>query len=383
MIVAGEASGDMHGAKLAEALLAGPAPPALIGVGGERMRAAGVQVAVDAHRLAVVGITEVLAKLPRILDGMRTAKRLITDRRPDLLILIDFPDFNLHLAAFAKKHAVPVLYYISPQIWAWRQGRVRRIRRIVDHMAVILPFEEAFYRRHGVPVTFVGHPLMDRYGPPPESAPRAAGDRTTIGLLPGSRDSEIEKLLPLMLAAAVLVGRQRPARFLLSQAASVTPALIDRLKASSEADVVLHRGPTGELLQQADLVVTKSGTSTLEAALHATPMVIVYKVSPLSYHLGKALIRVPHIGLVNLIAGRRVATELIQHEASPEAVAEAVLSLLDDPERMAGMRAALRDVARRLGAPGASRQVAAIARDLLAGAAAPPSSSNGGPKGRS
>ena len=367
MIVAGEASGDMHGAKLAEALRAHNQRLDLTGVGGKRMQAAGVTVAVDAHRLAVVGITEVFAKLPRILEGMRTAKRLIAEKHPDLLILIDFPDFNLRLAAFAKKQGVPVLYYISPQIWAWRQGRVRQIKRIVDHMAVILPFEEAFYRRHGVPVTFVGHPLMDQYDTPPARADRVADRVGTIALLPGSRDSEVAKLLPLMLSAAALIRRRRPVRFLLSQAPSVSPALIEQLTAAAEADVTVFNGSTGQLLEQSEFVITKSGTSTLEAALHGTPMIIVYKVSPLSYRLGKALIRVPHIGLVNLIAGRRVAPELIQHEASPEAVAHEVLALMDDPARLAGMREALAEVARRLGNAGASHKVAAVAWDLMAG----------------
>ena len=221
MIVAGEASGDMHGAKLAEALARQDRRPDVFGIGGDRMRSAGVRIEVDAHRLSVVGITEVLAKLPQILDGMRTAKRLIREKKPDLLILIDFPDFNLHLASFAKRHAVPVLYYISPQIWAWRQGRVRKIRRIVDHMAVILPFEETFYRRHGVPVTFVGHPIMDHYVSSTEpSGPHRDDQTATVGLLPGSRDSEVRKLLPLMLSAAERIGRRRKVHFLLSQAPS-------------------------------------------------------------------------------------------------------------------------------------------------------------------
>ena len=367
MIVAGEASGDMHGAKLAEALITRNRQVDLFGIGGDRMRAAGVHIEVDAHRLAVVGITEVIAKLPQILDGMRTAKRLIAERRPDLLILIDFPDFNLRLATFAKKHGVPVLYYISPQIWAWRQGRVRKIRQIVDHMAVILPFEETFYRRHGVPVTFVGHPLMDHYrGPVPRPLLPEGTEALTIGLMPGSRDSEVQKVLPLMLAAARLIGQRKRVRFLLSQAPSVTPCLVQRMAEDADVAVTLFKGNTGGLLQEAALVIVASGTSTLEAALHETPMVIVYKVSPLSYRLGKALIRVPHIGLVNLIAGKRVAPELIQHEASPEAIADQTLALLNNAERLGAMKSELAQVVRRLGAPGASDKVAGIAFEMLA-----------------
>ena len=367
MIVAGEASGDMHGAKLAEALITRNRQVDLFGIGGDRMRAAGVRIEVDAHRLAVVGITEVIAKLPQILDGMRTAKRLIAEHRPDLLILIDFPDFNLRLAAFAKKHGVPVLYYISPQIRAWRQGRVRKIRRLVDHMAVILPFEEAFYRRHGVPVTFVGHPLMDQYHELDRGASQSDSNGVpAIGLMPGSRDSEVRKLLPLMLAAARLIGRQKRMRFLLSHAPSVTPNLLQRLVDDADVDVTLFKGNTERLLEKVRLVIVASGTSTLEAALHETPMIIIYKVSPLSYQLGKVLIRVPHIGLVNLIAGKRVVPELIQQEASPEAIAGQAFTLLDDSVRQKAMKTALAEAARRLGTAGASDKVAGIAYDLLA-----------------
>jgi lipid-A-disaccharide synthase len=379
MIVAGEASGDMHGAKLAEALARQDRRPDVFGIGGDRMRSAGVRIEVDAHRLSVVGITEVLAKLPQILDGMRTAKRLIREKKPDLLILIDFPDFNLHLASFAKRHAVPVLYYISPQIWAWRQGRVRKIRRIVDHMAVILPFEETFYRRHGVPVTFVGHPIMDHYVSAADPSVPPRDDQTaTVGLLPGSRDSEVRKLLPLMLSAAERIGRRRNVHFLLSQAPSVSPDLIRRLTQDVHLPITLFRGDTGRLLRQASLVIVASGTSTLEAAIHGTPMIIVYKVSPLSYRLGKALIRVPHIGLVNLIAGKRVAPEFIQDEASPDQVAAQVLALLEDAEHMGEMKYELAEVTRRLGSPGASDKVAKIAWKLLA--AGRPSTSGTAPE---
>ena len=378
MMVAGEASGDMHGANLAASLKARRGGAELFGIGGQRMRSAGVRIAVDAHRLSVVGITEVFAKLPRILEGMRTAKRLIVDDRPDLLILIDFPDFNLHLAAFANKHAVPVLYYISPQIWAWRQGRVRKIRRIVDHMAVILPFEEAFYRRSGVPVSFVGHPLMDHYAPPAdcEASPRNE-HAVTIGLLPGSRDSEVGKLLPLMLSAAERIRKQRKVRFLLSQAPSVSPGLVQRLTKDADVPVAVHKEDTGKLLEQATLVIVASGTSTLEAALQGTPMIIVYKVSPLSYKLGRALIRVPHIGLVNLIADKRVAPELIQQEASPDRIAHEVMTMLDNPVLLAKTRKELTAVARRLGSAGASDKVAGIAWEMIEkGGSCPPGKSS-------
>ena len=369
MIVSGEASGDMHGAKLAHSLHAQDDRLMLFGIGGDRMHAAGVRIDVDAHRLSVVGITEVFAKLPQILDGMRTAKRLLVENKPDLLILIDFPDFNLHLASHAKKHGIPVLYYISPQIWAWRRGRVKKIKRLVDHMAVILPFEEIFYRQHGVPVTFVGHPLMDQYSTAPKQPKRSPEDNTvTIGLLPGSRDSEVTKLLPSMLAGARLIQQQKPnTRFLLSRARSVDSRLVQRLVKEGGVRVILHGGSTDALLEQATVVIVASGTTTLEAAIHETPMIIVYRISPLSYRLGKALIRVPHIGLVNLIADKRVVPELIQHEASPEEIARQTLNLLTKPERMKRVKDELHEVHRRLGTAGASDKVAHIAMALLDG----------------
>jgi len=367
MIVSGEASGDMHGAKLAESLFGCDEQLELFGIGGANMQSAGVQIEVDAHRLAVVGITEVFAKLPQILDGMRTAKRLLVDKKPDLLILIDFPDFNLHLAAFAKKHSIPVLYYISPQIWAWRQGRVKRIKRLVDHMAVILPFEAAFYQQHGVPVTFVGHPLMDQYTTLPRwREDMSNDDKMTIGLLPGSRDSEVHKLLPAMLAAAKLIRQHMDhTHFLVSQAPSVSSALVDHLLGESGLEVGVHTGATGRLLDQARLVIVASGTTTLEAAVHETPMIIVYRVSPLSYLLGRALIRVPHIGLVNLIAGKRVAPELIQHDASPVEIARQALAMLRQPDQVKRVKNELTEVKRRLGSGGASDRVAQIAMGLV------------------
>lgn len=368
MIVSGEASGDMHGAKLAESLNAITEHLELFGIGGERMQSAGVRIEFDARRLAAVGITEVIAKVSHILDGMRTAKRLVAMERPDLLILIDFPEFNLHLASFAKKHAIPVLHYISPTIWAWRQGRIKKIKRIIDHMAVILPFEAAFYRRHDIPVTFVGHPLMDQSTSFADRQ-EITGDENelTIGLMPGSRDSEVEKLLPVMLQAAKLIGQRKDVRFLVSQAPSVSPDLVHRLTHNLDSNVSIFKASTEQLLRRATLVVVASGTATLEAAIHTTPMIIVYRVSPLSYRIGKALIKVPHIGLVNLIADKRVVPELIQHEASPEEIARQALTLLNDPEKLKRMQDDLVEVTQRLGTAGASDKVAKIAWELLAG----------------
>ena len=228
MIIAGEASGDMHGAKLAQAIKNHSSNAFLFGVGGNAMHTEGVRLIVNAGTLSVVGITEVLSRLPTIYRAMTTVKKALSKLKPDLLILIDFPDFNFHVAAAAKNLGIPVLYYISPQIWAWRQNRVHKIKRLVDHMAVILPFEAAFYRKHHVPVTFVGHPLLDGNMPTPDRLPATTHmEEPVIGLIPGSREKEVTTLLPVMLQASKIIKRTQPtSRFLVSCAESINSDLV-------------------------------------------------------------------------------------------------------------------------------------------------------------
>lgn len=369
MIVAGEASGDQHGAKVVRAMQARDPDLVFYGIGGQALKAAGVRVLIDAAALAVVGITEIFAKLPSLLKGLATAKRLLRTRRPDLLILIDFPDFNLNIAKAAKKLDIPVLYYISPQIWAWRSGRVKKIRARVDHMAVILPFEADFYREHQVPVSFVGHPLLDQ--PVLASGRRAAAPEsngTVVGLLPGSRDREVSRLLPDMLAAVPLIQKQIPdARFVVSLSPSVERSLLETILAEyrPDVDVSIEADGVDRVLQRATLVVAASGTVTLEAALFGTPMVIVYKVSPVSYLLGRALVRVDYMGLANLIAGKAVGPELLQREVTAANIADRVTAMLSDADGLAACRRELMAVKAQLGAPGASERVAAIALGLM------------------
>lgn len=333
------------------------------------MQAAGAKLLIDASLVAVVGITEVLAKAPSVVKAMSTLKQLLRNERPDLLILIDFPDFNLHLAGAAKRMGIPVLYYISPQIWAWRSGRVKKIKKRVDHMAVILPFEKQFYERYGVPVTFVGHPLMDSVGKTViTSNTRSGSDESqTVALVPGSRDREVSSLLPIMLQAAEQLRKKiASVRFIVSCAPSIVPEMVESIIAQRNLNnVTVSRAPVSEIFSRCHFAVVASGTVTLEAAICGIPMAITYAVSPLSYWLGRALIDVDHIGLVNLIAQARIVPELVQKEVTPEAICEAIFEVLSDPAADEQVRKQLALVRKRLGAPGASDKVARIAAQLM------------------
>lgn len=369
MMIAGETSGDHHGARVVLEMSARDPDLVFFGIGGPRMKEAGVEILVDSGRLSVVGITEVFARLPAVLREAGRVKKELVRRRPDLLILIDFPDFNLHMAKFARKHGVPVLYYISPQVWAWRRGRVRKIRRYVDHMAVILPFEADFYRSRDVAATFVGHPLLDHYaeeGPqPPE---RSDNGKTRVGLLPGSRCSEISRNLPVMLASARrLQDSLADIGFIVSMAPGIDRQWIENFirPYRDVIDIDLMPGAIDRVLLQCNLVVAASGTVTLEAAIHGVPMVIMYHVSPVSYQLGRMLVNVDHIGLANIIAGQRVVPELIQQDANPAAIARTVAHLLSDRKALADLRRRLRSVRAMLGEAGASGKTADIALSMI------------------
>lgn len=369
MIIAGEASGDMHGAKLVQSIKKRADDAFFFGIGGQAMHAEGVRLIVDAETLSVVGLTEVIHKIPEIFRALRTVKRALQRLKPDLLILIDFPDFNFFAASAAKKIGIPVLYYISPQIWAWRRNRVKKIKRLVDHMAVILPFEAAFYREHRVPVSFVGHPLLDSIRSAPKRQSEISDDQAPIiGLLPGSREKEVSTLLPPMLEAAGKIQRRACGiKFLVSRSPSVREDLFLDIvnRYGSGVDLEIREGSVETIFKQSRLLVAASGTVTLEAALHGVPMVIVYKVSPLSYWLGKRLIKVKHIGIVNLIVQKTLLPELIQDDASPDAISETVLQLLDDSQKLKYMEEELLRVRNLLGGSGASDRVAKIALNLI------------------
>ncbi len=334
MIVAGEASGDLHGGNLVREMHRIDPNIIFSGVGGERMRTEGVKLLADAADMAVVGLTEVFFKLGTILRVMHRLKASLTKDRPDLVILIDYPDFNLSLARAARRRGIKVLYYISPQVWAWRKGRIDTIRKSVDRMAVILPFEENFYREAGVDVTFVGHPLLDEVKtkyPRTEALKRFGlkDEAITVGILPGSRHSEVARLLPEMLGACrILTEKLSPLQFVLPLAGTLDPDFVRDILRQFPVKVNVIRDEIYDVIAVSDAAIVASGTATLETALLETPMVVVYKVSALSYAVGRRFIRVDHISLVNIIAGRTVVPELIQDDANPERIAAEVRELI-------------------------------------------------------
>jgi lipid-A-disaccharide synthase len=366
MISCGEPSGDLYAGALAAEIL-GLEPSAVIsGFGSDRLREAGAELVGDFHGLSVTGLSEVAALLPRTYAMYRRLVAHARTTRPDVFVAIDFPDFNFVLARAMKKLGVPVVYYISPQLWAWRRGRMKTMKRIADRVLVIFPFEEAIYRDAQVPVEWVGHPLLDlavnaeprasfleRHGLDP-AAP-------VIALLPGSRRNEVQQILPDLVAAATMIGYQVPrAQFIAARAPHVSPGLfaaMTDLRSQGAAAVVVD-GAADNVLAAADVALVASGTITVQAALHECPMVVVYRLSPLTYRLGKPFVHVRTYAMVNLVAGRTVVPELIQDDFTPRAVADHALRVLTDPAHAKSVRAELREVRAMLGHPGASRRAA-------------------------
>ncbi len=371
MLVAGEASGDARGAELVRKLRQRDPSVEFFGMGGANLRQAGMRVVHDIARVAGVGFSEVLGSLRHIWIAYRLLRRLLLEARPALLILIDFPEFNMRLARIARRHGITVLYYISPQVWAWRHYRIRRIASSVDAMAVVFPFEVDLYKAFGVgAVSFVGHPLVDAVKPDRdrETSLRGAGldhRKLTVAMMPGSREKEVAALIGPMLEAARDLTREREVQFLLIRASTIDRSELEQTVAGSPIAVRIVEGDTYNMLAAADLVWVASGTATLEAGLLKKPMVIAYRLSPLSYWLGRLLIRVDHIGMVNIIAGERVVPELIQDEVTPDRILAETRRMLQPEIRSAVVRK-LERVRQRLGPPGAPGRVADMALTLLA-----------------
>jgi len=371
MIVAGEASGDLHGAHLVREMKAADPSLAFCGVGGQNLEAEGVRLIARSSEMAVVGLTEVFSKLRFIAGVFFQLRGMLRTEKPDLLVLIDYPDFNLRLAAAARDAGVPVFYYISPQVWAWRKSRIHRIRQVVDRMAVILPFEKDVYAQMGVDVDFVGHPLLDAVTRTRsrEEALAAFGlrdARPIVAILPGSREKEVTTLLPEMAGAAEILARDfEGAQFVLPLADTVDPAIVNGILRGRPVPVTVLPGQMYDAVGLADAAMVASGTATLETALLGTPMVIAYRISPLTAAVGRRVIRVKHIGLVNLIAGRALAPELIQEDATATRLAAEVKAILADRRRSDAMRRELAGIRQKLGEPGAARRAAAIALGLV------------------
>jgi lipid-A-disaccharide synthase len=371
LLVAGEASGDLHGAHLVEAIHQIDPDIQFFGIGGEGLKKKGMKILYPFDSLSVVGITEVIFKLGSILKALRGLKKALRQEKPDLVILIDFPDFNLKVAKMAHRRRIPVLYYISPQIWAWRSKRVKLIAKWVRKMIVLFPFELPFYEAAGVDAEWVGHPLLDMVKPtlPREAAIERFGldpACRTIGLLPGSRKQEVESLLPPLLEAARLLQNEIPnLQFVIPLAPSIPKTTLSPWIKEAGVPVKVIEGSTYDIMNISELLILASGTATLEGAIVGKPMVIIYKVSFLTYWIGRLLVHVDHIGLVNLVAEREIAPELIQKEANPRRIADEAFRILMDPIVNRKMVEAMTEVQQKLGEPGAAQRAAQTVLSLL------------------
>ncbi len=373
MISCGEASGDLYAGALVRELTALRPGVQAFGFGGPRLAAAGADLLGDYRGFTVTGLVEALSVLPQSWRMLRELREAARERRPDVFVAIDFPDFNFRLLPALRDRGVRIVYYVSPQLWAWRPGRLRTIRRYVDRMLVIFPFEAEMYEQAGVPVEFVGHPLVElTQAGRARDAFLASVDldpgRPILALLPGSRPSELRHILPTLAAAAPRIAARRPGvQFLLARAPSLDDDLFAPLDAVRAAGLPLAvvEHATDDVLAASDAVVTASGTATIQTALHGRPMVIVYRLSPMTYGLGRRVVRVSTYGMVNLVAGRAVVPELIQDAFTPERVADEAVSLLTDEARASTMRRDLAEVRARLGGPGASARAAAAVLRML------------------
>lgn len=372
MVVVGEASGDLHGALLVRSLRQREPTLEILGVAGEGLKREGIQVLFDVDKLTGMGFAELAGNLRTLWRAYRSLRRALREEKPNLLILIDFPEFNMRLARAAKKLQIPVLYYISPQVWAWRRRRIQKIARWVDRMAVVFPFEVPLYQKEGVAVSFVGHPLLDvvRFTQPRETTLRRYGlepSVLTVALLPGSRRREVAYHLPPMLEAAKRLQREMELQFVLVRATTVERDVFEEILGRSAAQVPMAEENTYNVLHACDLVWTASGTATLETALMLRPMIIVYRLAWLTYGLARLLVRgVSHIGMVNIVAGESVVPELIQSDVTADRIVAESRAILQDPELRQRMVKRLAEIRDKLGSPGAAGRVADMALSMMA-----------------
>ncbi len=372
LLSCGEASGDLYAGALVRALKQRDPGIDVFGLGGERFAAAGGRLVADFHGLSVTGLTEALSVIPRSYATMKQLVKAAKEQRPDALVVIDYPDFNFSLMKRIKRLGIPVIYYISPQLWAWRAGRIKRMKRSVDRVLPIFPFEAAIYQREGIDVRFVGHPLIDL------ARPQWSRDaflkrlnldpsKPVLALLPGSRDNELARLAPVMAAAIPSIAEQVPGvQFVVARAPNLDDGAFEPF-GISRIPIRIANTETDDVLNACDAVVTASGTATVQTALYGKPMVVLYKLSPMTYRLGIRLARVDMYAMVNLIAGQRIVVELIQDACTAEAVAAEAVRLLNDQDYRARMIAALEEVRQQLGGPGASDRAAEAILDVVKG----------------
>ncbi len=371
LIVAGESSGDLHGGNLISAARELNLPLEFFGVGGSRMRAAGCEILFPVEDLAVMGLTEVICHLPRIHNRFKRLERQLKSAgKPDLLLLIDYPGFNLKLAKVAKDAGVPVVYYIAPKVWAWKKGRIKTLGERVDRLALIFPFEPPLYADEDLQAEYVGNPLLDEY-----TAARPFKNLRTelaipeteplIGLFPGSRRSELKYSFAALLESAELILKQKPsARFIIPVAPSLDSELLKSLLAGSNLPVSLSHESIYTVASACNAVLCVSGTVTLQTALCRTPMAVLYRAAWLSYLVGSWLVKIPHFSLVNIVAGAEVVREFLQHQANPQALSAEILRLIDDQDYRSQVINGLEMVCDKLGEPGSSRRVALMAADI-------------------
>ncbi len=361
LVVCGETSGDQHAANLVRELRKRIPDCTILALGGDRVKSAGARLIHHIDEYSIMGFSGVLTNLPKFAKLERALKRVLADG-VDLFIPVDYPGLNLRLAAYARKLGVPVLYYISPQVWAWGRGRVNKLAKSVNYMAVILPFEEKIYRDKGIPVEFVGHPFVEDHELP---IPQDQGKRAGVGLLPGSRAQEVRRILPVLLKTAERIRRERPEeRFTIGVSPSVPLALYHTILARHRVEARLEPN-TLDVMASSRLLLVASGTATLQGALFRTPLIIVYRLSLINYLIARMLVKITHIGLVNIILGEEICPEFVQVEARPESIAEEALSLLGNRaqcERMISRFDALRSV---LSGGGGCRRVAEISQQLI------------------
>ncbi|KAA3619676.1 MAG: lipid-A-disaccharide synthase [Calditrichaeota bacterium] len=371
LFIAGEVSGDLHGSRVLQALKKNYAEPEIFGIGGQLMAAEGMEQLYNTKQMAILGFTEVIRHLPFLHRVFRRLEKEIQLRKPACAVLIDYPGFNLRLAKILKKYDIPILWYIAPQVWAWHKSRIKQMAHLIDHLAVVFPFEVSLFQDAGLPTTFVGHPLLEGLRPEFSKADflqklKFEPENKILGLLPGSRKQEVERLLPDMLETSQLVANRLPGtQFVIAQSPNLPDSFYrEQIDKFDALPINLIQHATYSIMKFSTACVVASGTATLETGCFATPMAIVYRVSPLTYAIGKRLIQLKNIGLVNIVAGEEVVPEFVQREFKPQIVANYIKNLLSDAQSRQEISEILSTVRAKLGDVGASGKVANLIAEL-------------------